>query len=184
MDPMISQFIDDELSLGEKIEFVEKVHEERTFMDESIELLEQEKLIRSDVVERIPAIEFKSRRGLFRPILQPMGLLASALALGLVILFFCWPSQVSTPISHRFVIYRPDVSQVEITGTFTEWKRISMNRIGSSGYWEITLDLKKGEHRFTYILEGQQKFADPTILAQEQDDFGGKNSVLVLEAQA
>ncbi len=184
MDITISQFIDDELSLDEKIEFVEKVHEVRSFMDESIGLLEQEKLIRADVVDRMPAIEFKSKRRLFSPILQPMGLLASALGLALVILLVHWPSQVSTPISHRFVIYRPDVSQVEITGTFTEWKRIPMNRIGSSGYWEITLDLPKGEHRFTYMLEGHQRFADPTILAQEQDDFGGENSVLVLEEQA
>jgi hypothetical protein len=184
MDPTVSQFIDDELSLDEKIEFVERVHEDRTFMDESIELLRQEKLIRADVVDRIPALEFKTRRRLFSPMLQPMGLLASALGLALVILLVHWPSQVSTPISHRFVIYRPDVSQVEITGTFTEWKRIPMNRIGSSGYWEITLDLPKGEHRFTYMLEGHQRFADPTILAQEQDDFGGKNSVLVLEEQA
>ena len=53
-----------------------------------------------------------------------------------------------------------------------------MQKVGVSGYWEISIELTQGEHRFTYILEGGQSFADPTIPARESDDFGGENSVL------
>ena len=59
-----------------------------------------------------------------------------------------------------------------------------MKRMGSSGYWEMTLDLPRTEHQFTYILEGNQRFADPTILTREGDDFGGENSVLRGEREA
>ena len=54
-----------------------------------------------------------------------------------------------------------------------------MHRLGSSGYWEIRLELPEGEHRYSYVLEGGQTFADPTVTAQELDDFGGKNSILI-----
>ena len=77
-----------------------------------------------------------------------------------------------------------DVSQVEITGTFTDWKRIPMRKVGTSGYWETSLDIAEGEHRFTYILEGRQAIADPTIPAREFDDLGGENSIFHVERRA
>ena len=184
MDPMISLFIDDELSLDEKTEFVERVHADRSFRDDSIELLEQEKLIRSQVVDRVPALKDKAKNSIIRPMFRPVGLFASGLALGLLLLFLYRPAEVTTSVPHRFVIYRPGVSQAEIAGTFTDWRRIPMNRVESSGYWEITLDLGEGEHRFSYILEGHEQIADPTILTRERDDFGGENSILLVEARA
>ncbi len=182
-DYMISMFIDNELGLDDKVNFLEKVHADRAFKDEAIELLQQEKLIRSEVVDHVPPVEFKMRKRFPYPLLRPVGLFASALAVAVVILFFFMPSQVSTTTPYRFVIYRPDVNQVEITGSFTEWTRIPMKKMGSSGYWEITLNLSKEEHRFTYILEGHQRFADPTILTQERDDFGGRNSILLMDTK-
>jgi 1,4-alpha-glucan branching enzyme len=84
-------------------------------------------------------------------------------------------------LSQRFVIYRPDVTNAEITGTFTGWKKVPMRRIGSSGYWDITMNLPEGEHRFIYILNGKQRFADPTVMSREHDDFGGENSIISVE---
>jgi hypothetical protein len=181
MDYMISMFIDDELGIDDKIEFVEKVHGDRVFRNETIELLHQDKLIRSEVVDRVPEVELKARKRLtFRSILRPVRLLAPALAAAVIILFFFIPSQMTTSIPYRFVIYDPDASQVEITGSFTKWRKLPMNRMGSSGYWEATLDLHHGEHRFTYILDDERRFADPTILTREHDDFGGENSILLV----
>ena len=182
MDYLISMFIDNELNADEKIEFVKKVHGDKAFKDESIELLHQEKLIRSEVVERVPPVELEVTRRFVHPTLYPMGLFASALAAAIVLLFFFLPAQEDPPIPYRFVIYQPDVSRAEITGSFTEWKVIPLNRTGSSGYWEITFNLPKGEHRFTYILNGHQRFADPTILTREKDDFGDENSILMIRS--
>jgi 1,4-alpha-glucan branching enzyme len=79
---------------------------------------------------------------------------------------------------HRFIIYRPDISSVQLTGSFTGWQPTAMHRIGDSGYWEVEMALPDGEHRFAYLLEGSQRIADPTIPARERDDFGGENSIL------
>jgi hypothetical protein len=181
MDYMISMFIDDELDIDNKIEFVEKTHEDKAFEVETVELLHQEKLIRSQVVDNVPPVKVRAERKFtFLPLLRPLGLFASALAAAVIVLFLFMPSQVSTSTPYRFVIYRPDVSRIEITGSFTEWRRVPMNRVESSGYWEATLGLTKGEHRFTYILDGRQSFPDPTVLTRERDDFGGENSILLV----
>ncbi len=178
MDSMISMFIDDELSIEDKIEFVERIHTDKALKEETGDLLRQEKLLRSAVVDRVPQVKLDLKRRFFLSLLRPINLLVAALAAAVIILFLFMPWRMDSSIPYRFVIYRPDVSRAEITGSFTDWRRVSMKRVGETGYWEITLNLPKGEHRFTYILEGHRSFADPTIQAREQDDFGGENSIL------
>ena len=183
MNYLISKFIDNELDLNEKVEFVDRVHEDRIFKDESIELLGMEKIIRADVVDHIPPLKVKIKKKRFFFGLRPLGLLVSAAAAALVLFFILSHPQQNPATSHRFVIYRPDVIKAEIAGTFTDWRRIPMNRIGSSGYWDITVNLPFGEHRFTYILDGEKRFADPTVPARELDDFGGRNSIISVESK-
>ncbi len=178
MDYLISMFIDDELSIEDKIEFVERIHTNKALKEETVDLLRQENLLRSTVVDRVPQVKLDLKRRLSLPLLRPINLLVPALAAAMIILFLSMPSRTGPSIPYRFVIYRPDVSRAEITGSFTDWRRVAMKRIGETGYWEVTLNLPKGEHRFTYILEGHRSFADPTIQAREQDDFGGENSIL------
>ena len=48
-DFLISMFIDNELAIDEKIEFVEEVHGCEAFKDETVELLRQEKLLRGEI---------------------------------------------------------------------------------------------------------------------------------------
>lgn len=175
---LISMFIDNELSLDEKIQFVEHVHADEAYKDESIELLNQEKTIRSDVMERIPPLTLKTRKRFGISLFRPAGLIVSAAALVLLIFFVFMPVKEHTNMPYRFVVYRPDVSNVEVVGSFTGWKRVPMEKIDGSGYWEISLNIADGEHRFTYILDGSERFADPTARMREQDDFGGENSIL------
>lgn len=187
MNYFISMFMDHELDLDEKIEFVSRVHKEKEFYEESLELLGQEKLIRSDPVTVIPQMQFNKTKGWLPdiPIFRPFGLgtLAGAIAT-FILLFsiFSFEKESVPSISHRFVIYEPDVSKVEISGSFTDWDVLPLKRIGASGYWQINLDIPQGEHRYTYILEEGERISDPTILTREQDDFGGSNSILFVEA--
>ena len=85
MNYHISMFIDNELDLDEKIEFVNKVHGDEEFYHDSLELLKQEKLIRSEPIAHVPAVRFKERKRLFNifkvPVFNSFGLLASAGAL-------------------------------------------------------------------------------------------------------
>lgn len=183
MNYLISKFIDNELDIDDKIEFVERVHEDRDFKDESIDLLGMEKIIRADVVDHVPPVKIKIKKKRFSFGFRPLGLLVSAAAAALILFFIFSPGAQNQSSSHRFVIYRPDVTKAEIAGTFTGWQRIPMNRIGSSGYWDITVKLPFGEHRFTYILDGEKRFADPTVPTRELDDFGGRNSIISVESK-
>ena len=180
MNYNISMFLDDEMNIDDKIDFIETVRKDKSFSNEVLEFLHQEKIIQGGIVEHIPFTEVKTPfnwKRFFRPFIQPMGLVASGLAAAVIYLILTVRSAISRTVTKRLAIYKPDVSQVEITGSFTEWKRVPMQEIGNSGYWEINYELKEGEHRFTYLIEGQQPFADPTILTREPDGFGGENSI-------
>jgi 1,4-alpha-glucan branching enzyme len=90
-------------------------------------------------------------------------------------------SNIKKQVSYRFVIYRPDIRKAEIIGTFTDWRPIRMDRLSSSGYWAITLNLPEGEHRYSYLIGDGKQIADPTVMSREKDDFGGVNSIIEIK---
>lgn len=187
-DFIISMFIDNELSLDEKIEFVQRCHGEDAFQEDALALLEQEKLLRTETadVSLPPGMSPPKPRILRFP--RPITLLAAALALivlglsGRLLRPQAGPmplaERASSP-THRFVLYDPSAAQVEIAGSFTEWQKVELEPLLKSGYWEINLAIPPGDHSYTYILDGSRKVADPTAPVREFDDFGGQNSILV-----
>ncbi|MBU1565431.1 MAG: glycogen-binding domain-containing protein [Proteobacteria bacterium] len=192
-DSLISLFIDDELDLGEKIIFVETVHSSREFSLEAVALLEQEKRLR-DLPARMPVLEpqsvwvglpvkeISSRSWSFRSWWQPMaGFVAATLLIGIG--FLLMPRQSTLLVAQaeqRFVLYLPQASQAKIIGTFTDWNPVPMKKIGTSGYWSLTLKVPQGEHRYSYLIEEDGRMVDPTVAAREHDDFGGENTVIVV----
>ena len=186
MNYYISMFIDNELSLDEKIDFVKKVHKEEKFYSESVDLLEQEKLLRSDVVSVVPQAPFKEKSKKFSlQFFTPFLRVAEFAAVAVLVLFFVYsiqPENDVSSISKRFVIYQPEAGSVQIAGSFTNWNNIPLKMIGPSGYWEIELDVTSGEHKYVFIVGEDKKITDPTILMKEEDDFGSENSILVVEA--
>lgn len=186
MNTLISLFIDDEMRIDEKCAFVGHIREDTAFFDETMGILQQEKLLQADAVDRVPHVDVRvpvSWQNTLRRMLFPAGMAATALACAMLVLVF-WPSQMPERHLKRFVLYQPDARQIEITGTFTNWKRIPMQKLGTSGYWEIELELSEGEHKFTYMLERDRPYADPTVLMSEKDGFGGTNSILHVEGRA
>jgi len=180
-DYMISMFIDNELDLEEKIQFVENIHADAAVKNETVSLLRQEMRIGEPVASRVPIIEVKTRSKLSFAFLRPVAIFASGLAAAFIFLLFALPEQKISTVPYRFVIYQPEIEQVYITGTFTKWNALPMKKMGASGYWEITIALTQNEHRYSYILANGRRIPDPTILTREKDDFGGENSIL--EAQ-
>jgi hypothetical protein len=181
---LVSQYIDDELTLDEKIEFVEEVHGSRSLKDEAVELLRQEKLLRAEPVEHIPERALKANRPRILRFVRPAVLAATAAAAALIFFLFPFAPQTPPETSYRFVVYRPDAGRVDIAGSFTGWNAVPMRKVGDSGYWEGTFNLPRGEHRFIYLLNGGERLPDPTILTREGDDFGGENSVLSIQGRA
>jgi hypothetical protein len=118
--------------------------------------------------------------------LQRFGLFATGLvaALLLVVVFrpqFQSPSPLaeSSLVPYRFVIFQPEATQAQIVGSFTGWRTVPMHKAG--GYWQITMPLPAGEHRFSYIIDGGRPVTDPTLPIREPDDFGGENSILEVQ---
>ena len=178
---LISSYIDNELDIDEKIEFVETVHEKAHYKNEAVELLHQEKLVRGEVVDRVPTVVFRERPRFKFSFWRPISTFAAGLAAAVLIMFFMMPQQEVSPLTtHRFVLYQPDVKQVEITGSFLGWSPVPMKQSGTSGYWEAVLEIPTGEHRLCYIIEGIKRIPDPTIPIREKDDFGGENSILAV----
>lgn len=186
MNDSISMFIDNELSLDGKIDFVKKVHTEEQFFTESIDLLELEKLLRSDVVSEVPQAAIKEKSKIFSfQFFTPFLRVAEFAVIAVLVLFFVFSilpgHEDSASVTKRFVLYEPDAGSVQIAGSFTDWKDVPMKMDGASGYWEIELDVTKGEHKYVFIVGDDKKIADPTVLMRERDDFGSENSVLIVE---
>ena len=181
MNEMISMFIDDEMDFEDKLNLISRIRQDESFATEAADLLQQEKLIRAKVADYSPSFELKPAfrwRQFFATFCRPMPLTTATMAVIMLALLLFSFSPDPIRYHNRFIIYRPDVNKVEITGSFTNWQRLPMKKLGDSGYWEIQLDLPEGEHRYTYILDGHVTFADPTVLTHERDDFGGQNSIL------
>ena len=182
MDTVISQFIDNELSIDEKITFVQSIQANRRLAAETVGFLEFEQQLRGEVADYVPPLQVAGK-GLRFPRWLAFGGLAWAASLAVwVLLWLGAPTDEMVFTPHRFVIYQPAAEQIELTGSFTDWRALPMQAIGSSGYWELRLDIPKGEHRFSYIVDGDERLPDPTVPAREKDDFGGANSILIIEA--
>jgi len=180
-DYLISSYMDDELDLDEKIEFVETVHAKASLKNEAVDLLNQEKQIRGEVTKRVPSVTLREKRRVAFSVWRPAGIFAAGLAAALLVMFFVTPQQEQMLLTtHRFVLFQPDVNRVEITGSFLGWEAVPMRKNGTSGYWEVVLEVPAGEHRLCYILEGGRRIPDPTIPIREKDDFGGENSILAV----
>jgi hypothetical protein len=181
-DQLISMYIDDELSLDDKIDFIEIVHENKGFKDDALNLLRQEKLIRADVVENMPALSIREHTTPWHlKLFKPFAAVAAGLAAAAVLRFIFLSAPEPTLRPYRFVIYQPEAERVELAGSFSGWKKIPLKHAGNSGYWEITLELPEGDHRFSYIIEDDRRLTDPTIAVRETDDFGGENSFLTVK---
>lgn len=190
MDYLISMYIDNELSFDDKIIFVEQVHSDQHFKDDAVSFLRQEKILRSALPQQAPEMTLPFLQRINFPFLTPktLGLVLAASLFILVAFYFSkshspqidfHPAPVTS--QHRFVLYQSGTKQVEIAGSFTNWKRIPLKPAGTSGYWEISLEVPPGEHAFSYILDGDEVLPDPTIPVTEKDDFGTVNSILVME---
>ncbi|MEE4240598.1 MAG: glycogen-binding domain-containing protein [Desulfopila sp.] len=188
---LISLYIDDELKLQEKIEFVENIHTDNSYYRETIALLEQEVELR-DVhsFSQVPNdYTTPSFLGFLVKRWWSAGVVTALLACFILVaglkLFPVNPVALNTVAleDHRFVLYFPTEEELNIIGTFTNWKPVPMQKVGSSGYWNLTLSIPEGEHKYSYMVGDGEMIADPTIPAREKDDFGGENSVIQLGEQ-
>ena len=185
IDHLISMYLDNELSLGQKYHFVEKVHRDINFYSNTVDFLEQEKALHTVLRHKAPVTKPVN-------ILKPRNLRMTGQAMAAVLLltlsfisghYMQKPQETAAIIQdrdtyRRFVLHQKETDQVEIVGSFTHWEKIPLVRSGKEGYWEVTLKLPSGEHRYSFVINGNQHRPDPTVQDREMDDFGSSNSIL------
>ena len=179
-DLFISQYIDNELSLEEKAEFVKEINADDTFCAETLSMLDNEVLMADMIPDAPPLPEMKTRRV---PMITPAAVMSfTALAASLLVafkVFMFTPEAVEPADRYRFVVHVPEAQHVALAGSFSDWQSIDMRPVGN-GYWQVSVPLEKGEYTYTYILDGKIKIADPASPAKQVDDFGGENSVITI----
>ena len=194
-DYLISLFIDDELDLDEKIDFVQTVHQDEVLKDEAVALLNQEKRLQQDLVVTMPPMPVpdaqRGRQSFFGNAPVPWWRWwrpGFAAALTLVVMIFVaavWglypkaPAAVQRPF--RFVLFDPTARQIQLVGSFTQWVPVPMQPAGVSGYWSLTVDLPAGEHRYSFVAGDGRQMPDPTVASREKDDFGGENTIIRID---
>ena len=177
-DILISQYIDDELNLSEKIEFIKEVHESEEYFSDALGMLETEQMFGTEEIAVPELPVFKEKRPVNLTAYVSFTALAASLLVMLKVFMFT-PEIDTAKLQHRFVIYNPDAANIELTGSFNGWKPINMTSAGD-GYWQLTLPLNNGEYSYTYIVDGEKQLPDPTVRARQDDGFGGENSVIIV----
>ena len=136
MDYLASMYIDNEMDLGEKHQFVEMIRFDQEFYTQTLELLDQEHRLRQLPVVPLAVAEKRWRpplRHLLASLARPFGCAAAGFAVA-VLMVNAVPGSPPSPHSNRFVLFEPAAERVELTGSFTGWQRVAMQRIGDSGY--------------------------------------------------
>jgi hypothetical protein len=188
MEHLQSMYIDDELSLNEKGQFITLIHQDSGYYQDTQALLTQEQHLAAALRQTAPAPARAPRRKPWYgwrllPFPGQVAVAVMATLFGLVLGNYLpglsdRETGEPTPVYHRFVLHEADANQVEIVGSFTHWKKIPLLQSGSDGYWEITMQLPVGEHRYSFVVGGHRHLPDPTVQAKETDDFGSANSIL------
>lgn len=173
-DTLISQYIDDELTLDEKIDFVCEIGSDGEFLTETVSMLETERMMPAAEVPPLPEISVNKRIGVG----TYAAFTALAASLVLMVKVFMFASvPVPAETAYRFVIYQPEAKQVALAGSFSGWQPMEMHKAGR-GYWQVMIPLKKGEYSYSYIVNGDKQLPDPTVQAKQSDGFGGENSII------
>jgi 1,4-alpha-glucan branching enzyme len=77
--------------------------------------------------------------------------------------------------------YEGTCNKVCLSGDFNGWAANSHCLSPKGERWEIRVKLQPGRYRYGFILDGTRWSPDQNALFQEDDGFGKRNSVLIVE---
>jgi len=84
-----------------------------------------------------------------------------------------------------FKINAPEAQAVYVAGSFNNWhidKESLMKKL-ENGIWVKMLSLIEGDHRYKFVVDGQW-VQDPNNEITEENDFGGKDSLISIKNKA
>jgi 1,4-alpha-glucan branching enzyme len=82
----------------------------------------------------------------------------------------------------RFELLAPGAHSVALAGSFNGWNdsTTTFTRGAEAGVWTVTVALPPGEYQYLFVVDGQRWIPDPAAHAQVEDEFGQRNSLLVV----
>ncbi len=189
---LISKYIDNELTLDDKIEFIKEIKDNDNFFNESIDMLNTEKLLNFDISydkplkktdNKILPFRFAKKNGIIYQTLVTAAIFLVMLSVGLGVfknhlLVNKKPNTVQK-VLYRFVYYNPNAKSVAVMGSFTGWKKVYMQKVDGTGYWQLYAKLpKKGIYKYNFVVGNKKIIHDPSNPARIYNGFGGFDSVL------
>jgi hypothetical protein len=81
----------------------------------------------------------------------------------------------------RFVYLDDSAGTVCVSGSFNSWSEQAdcMSRSGNG--WSVAVSLPPGRYPYQFIIDGRNWREDPGCVLAEDNGFGTKNSVLIVE---
>lgn len=88
----------------------------------------------------------------------------------------------SNTVWTRFVYVDDDASSVSVAGDFSQWDPISLSprTVNGKTVWTGLVRVRRGEHEYQYVIDGQKWVTDPLAPVKRDDGFGAENAVLKL----
>ena len=81
----------------------------------------------------------------------------------------------------HFVYVDAQAREVCLAGSFNQWSCESHCMVASGHNWSIELLLPPGRYQYAFVVNGVKWQIDPDALLTEDDGFGTRNSVLIVE---
>lgn len=81
-----------------------------------------------------------------------------------------------------FVYVSNDASTVAVAGDFNDWEPTGLQRQEVDGrvVWAGHIPVRRGEHRYMFVVNGSEWESDPLAPVQRDDGFGKTNAILAL----
>jgi len=93
------------------------------------------------------------------------------------------PTAAALATQVTFSCEAPGVAQVNLAGSFNSWSDSAdpMDDSDGDGTWVLVKELAAGEYQYKFVVDGSWQ-ADSGNSNEADDGFGGKNSVVMVEA--
>ena len=88
---------------------------------------------------------------------------------------------VVTPDGVRFILEHAAAKSVSVAGDFNDWSPSAhpLTRNGA-GRWSVVVALLAGEHKFMFVIDGEQWMVPPLAEDYVDDGFGSRNGVVIV----
>ena len=81
----------------------------------------------------------------------------------------------------RFVYVNHEAREVCVTGSFNNWSAQTHCMVQAGESWSVSIVLPPGRYPYLFVVDGHLWQEDPGSVLSEDNGFGMKNSVLVVE---